>query len=122
MSAAKEMTKEEVFSRNHYLTVGDLKRHLAASSLPDDAPVMIQRTPDRIFEVNGMKTFRLEAQFSHQMRDYNRTLETVSDEERAEMERGYTEEEIQSAREEYILAWCLLGSDPEGMLFIETMY
>lgn len=123
MNAAKELTKEEVLAWEHCLTVGKLKKYLASSTLPDDAPVMIQRTPDRIFHENGMGTFRLEVQFSHQMRDYNREWDTeLTDEDKAVMSAKYTEEEISAAREEYIIAWGLLHTDREGMLFIDTMY
>lgn len=53
------ITKEELEERyNHGLTVGDLKRILLKSNLPDDGKVMIQRVEDRYYhgnDISGLK-------------------------------------------------------------------
>lgn len=41
-------------TRVHYLTVGDLKKHIR--DLPDDTPVCYQRIEDMYFENNGWTT------------------------------------------------------------------
>jgi hypothetical protein len=53
-----KLSKEELNQQyGYYLTVGDLKKFLAESNLPDDAKILSQRVEDIYFEKHGWKTY-----------------------------------------------------------------
>lgn len=47
-----KITKEDLykFTKNGYLTVGDLKRFIQKYNIPDHAPVLVERVEDKYYE------------------------------------------------------------------------
>lgn len=59
-----KLTKEDLvkYKYNQHLTVGDLKRWLASTNLPNDSLVMVQRVEDVYFEKHGWKVLPKECE------------------------------------------------------------
>ena len=98
----KEITKEDLKTYNHFLTVGGLKKFLNDHPLPDDAPVLIQRIEDVYYEKHNWGV--LSKQGEHTFFDKDGTINKQS-------------------MEQYHPAWsCVKYKDEDDILFIDLHY
>lgn len=126
----KELTKEDLQKFNHTLTVGKLKKFLEEHNLPDDAIVVTQRVEDFYFEKGNWGVYKKEGHHSFQARKYNKKIDSgefLNKEDypniNPENLKKYTEEEIDSMKEQYHPAWCCVRyEDDKDILFIDLHY
>ncbi len=98
----KEITKEDLMTYKHHLTVGDLKEFLYKYNLPSDAKVLIQRVEDVYYEKHEWGVY------------FKEGLHTFKDEE------GNI---VKESLEQYHPAWgCVKYNDEDNILFIDLHY
>lgn len=99
----KEITKEELKNGyEHFMTVGDLKRFLEETNIPDESKILIQRVEDRYYESGGWGVYLKEGEHTYKDDSGNIVPESL---------------------EQYHPAWgCAYYKDDKDILFIDLHY
>ena len=128
------LTKTDLYNRNHYLTVGALRKALSNPNLKDDSPVLVQRVEDRYFENNNWSVYMKKGEMYWNQHNLNIDMQEEIDRrargEEPECGMEHPEDYIMKIDEEwefleqYIPTWCVInyGQGDEDILFIDLHY
>ncbi len=126
----KELTKEEVKSYQHYLTVGDMKKFIAEHNPPDDALILIERVQDVYYDKHNWGSYLKEGEHYNNAVQYNADIDSGKYLNKKEYPKikeenlvKYTEEQLNNLKIQYHPAWCCVHyKDDKDLLFIDLHY
>ncbi len=129
------LSKDKVLNGyKHYLTVGDIKKHLDKYQYSDEAKVIIERVEDRYYEVHGWGVYLQNGQFYNQAVEFNEEMakEILLRENGVEPQYPgienpleYINEPGDELKEQFTPAWCIGGSqskEEQDLMFIYMHY
>lgn len=123
---------------NDYCTVGDLKKFLEKHNLPDNAKILLQRVEDKYFEAGNVhpqssawETIKKEGLFYHQAIERNEKIVNgeyndkeqypLLDEESIKA-MYISEEELETLKEQFVVAWCPVKYENDDNLYFHAHY
>lgn len=122
----------DVYKKQGYLTVGELKKFIEKYEISDDAIVVSQRVEDFYYHDHHWKVYLKEAYHSHWMRSFNEKLDSgeFDDSEKYpnfkdSMRTKFTEDQIVEASHQYSPVWSPVFYEDEAkkdILFLDLHY
>ncbi len=125
----KEISKEELFKYEHYLTVGKIKEFLNKYDLSDDSMVVVQRIEDFYYENNGWSVYLKEGESYWHCERWNEDIKgDYLDTKKYPRLVGkelklFTEEQMKQSMCQYSPIWsCVRYNDDKDILFLDLHY
>lgn len=112
----------------HFCTVGDLRKFLEKNNLPDDAKVLVQRIEDRYFDNHNWGTINKEGEQYNDAIQYNKEIDEGKYEDKEQYPLikfpliKFSEEDLESFKERYIVAWCPVKFKDDDNLYLDCHY
>ncbi len=130
MKKKKDYTKEELKAlplKNHYLTVGRLKKAIA--DLDDNVPVIVERVQDSYYETGGWRVYKTENMHTSFLRETNELIksgEYFNEDNYPHIKPENvvlaSEEEIEASKDQFHPAFCANSNLEKDLLFIRLHY
>lgn len=125
------LSKEDVLKYRHYLTVGDLKKHLETYKYNDYAKVIVERVEDVYYQNGGWGVYLNEGQFYHEFSNFNKDMlneielrKTGKEPQYPGIENPleYMRELGDDLKEQFTPAWCVSGRTQKEKLDLMFIY
>lgn len=126
------MTEERLRGFKDHLKLKDLKEFVANTTLPDEAPVLVERAEDWYFTDRNWDVWLVEGMQAHSAREWNKKLadgEITPEEYPGLYETPNhpfltpnSEEDIKELCEQFYPAWCASEDKKDGIVLIFSHY